>query len=104
MVDAPSDPSSLTNPVDGLCCGAGGVFYVHSSSFVCLCGRREVRSKTVMCGMSDAVGVELGTDPVVTVISERGKRPGVALTAGAASIGEGRRDARCWCRVVAESP
>ena len=38
-------------------------------------GRREARPKTAMCGPGDAAGVKLGTNPVVTDIGERGKRP-----------------------------
>ena len=39
----------------------------------------EARIKTAMCGLGDAAGAKLGTNPVRTDSSERGKRPGVAL-------------------------
>jgi hypothetical protein len=50
-------------------------------------GRREAWSKTAMCGLGEATGVKLGADPVVMVISERGKRSGVALPANGLLVG-----------------
>ena len=43
-------------------------------------GWPEAQAKTAMCGVGDAAGAKLGTNPVKVNPSERGKRPGVALT------------------------
>lgn len=106
MSEAPLVVSDLLNLVDGSLCGAGqAVAFGLPASVVRVIWAAggpgqdcDVRPVAMPSGYSRT------PTPVITDISERGKRSGAALPVLAAGRAVGRRNARCGHRAVAEPP